>query len=114
MRYAQAALVLVILAMLLLSVRQPSTTRAMAARKLAFIGLAMVIVTAVLMPDQLTLVANWVGIGRGADLVMYLVAIGFLFFALHTYLKFAEYERRLTELTRALALHESAGDDDTQ
>ena len=112
MRYAQAALVCVILLLLVVSVRRPSTTRAMAARKLAFIGLALIVGTAVLMPSQLTVVANWVGIGRGADLVMYLVAISFLFFALHTYLKFAEYERRMTELTRALALHEAGTADD--
>ena len=44
---------------------------------------------------------------------MYLIAIGFLFFALHTYLKFAEMERRLTLMARELALRnvDATGDD---
>lgn len=91
---------------LALTLRRPSTTQSQAARKLAFLGLAVIIVAAVLMPDQLTALANWIGIGRGADLVMYLVSIGFLFFALHTYLRFAEMERRLTQLARHIALDE--------
>ena len=68
LHYAQAALVTVIMALLLLSVRRPGTSQSQAARKLAFLTLAGVIIVAVLVPDQFTVVANWVGIVRGADL----------------------------------------------
>lgn len=58
-------------------------------------------------PDTLTGIANTFGIGRGADLVIYLVTIGLLFFSVSTYLKFGDMDRRITVLSRHIALLES-------
>ena len=68
------------------------------------------IVLAILFPSILTSAANSIGIGRGADLVLYLVAIGLLFFSVSTYLKFGDMDRRITLLSRHIALLESKGE----
>lgn len=52
-------------------------------------------------PDEL---AHLVGIGRGADLITYLVEVSVLFVLLHYYTKFVELESQITQLTREIAL----------
>lgn len=71
-------------------------------RTLPFVALAGIYV--VWFPDRTSSAAHWVGIGRGADLMLYVWSLvsGLLILALH--LKLVAYERRLTELTRHLAL----------
>lgn len=59
---------------------------------------------AVIFPDITAEAADLVGVGRGADLVTYLVEVGTLFVLLHYYTKFVELERRQTEIVRELAI----------
>jgi hypothetical protein len=59
---------------------------------------------AVVFPEYTDVVANWVGIGRGVDLIMYVVDITVLFVLLHYFTKFVELERHVTTLTRELAI----------
>jgi small membrane protein len=59
---------------------------------------------AVVFPDVTQDVAAAVGVGRGADLVTYLVEIGTLFVLIHYFTKFVELERRLTQTVRELAI----------
>lgn len=109
MQIAQTVLLALIGALLWYSARHRARQEARAFRRVAFIGLGGVTIAAILLPHQLTRVANVIGIGRGADLVLYLVAIGLLFFALNTYLKFGDMDRRLTLLARQIALLEDSG-----
>jgi hypothetical protein len=67
-------------------------------------GVIAVAAIAVLFPDITASAAVVVGVGRGVDLVTYLVEIGTLFVLLHYYTKFVEVERRLTEVVRELAI----------
>jgi hypothetical protein len=60
--------------------------------------------TMVVFPDITARAAVAVGVGRGADLVTYLVEIGTLFVLLHYYTKFVELERRMTEMVREIAI----------
>jgi len=71
-------------------------------RTLPFVALLGIYV--VWFPDSTSQAAHWVGIGRGADLMLYLWSLvsGLLILALR--LKFVTYERRLTELARHVAL----------
>ena len=110
MRLAQLFLMVVILGLLWFALHHRSTTEAKAFRRIAFLGLTLLIVLAVLFPDVLTEIANTFGIGRGADLVIYLVSIGLLFFSVSAYLKFGDMDRRITLLSRHIALLESKGD----
>jgi hypothetical protein len=59
---------------------------------------------AVLFPDQTDQVANYVGVGRGVDLITYLFEITALFVLIHYYTKFVELQRQLTDLTREMAI----------
>ena len=110
MRIAQFFLIAFIVGLLWFALHHRSSTEAKAFRRIAFLGLTAFIVLAILFPGVLTDVANSIGIGRGADLVLYLVAIGLLFFAVSTYLKFGDMDRRITLLSRHIALLESKGE----
>ena len=59
---------------------------------------------AVLFPEVTSDIAHIVGVGRGVDLITYLVEVGLLFIILHYYLKFVELEERITFLVREIAL----------
>lgn len=71
-------------------------------------GLAVVVlgIIAVLWPMLTTDVANAVGVGRGTDLVLYVLVMVFIFNALATTQRLHRLERQLTLLTRELALRD--------
>jgi hypothetical protein len=55
-------------------------------------------------PEQATVLAGWVGVGRGADLILYLWVVITLALIVFLYLKTLRLSRKLTLLTRHLAL----------
>lgn len=59
---------------------------------------------AVIFPDITQDAADVVGVGRGADLVMYIAIVAVMFVLLHYYTKFVELQRQVTALTRELAI----------
>lgn len=65
-----------------------------------------VLVGAVLIinPDLSTIVAKYLGIGRGADLVFYIFIIISLFFAISTNARQKHLQRQITLLIRQIAL----------
>lgn len=66
---------------------------------LALLGIFMV-----LAPDTTTDIAEFVGVGRGADLLLYLAVIGFAFVSVLLYARLREFEWALTQVVRAQAL----------
>jgi hypothetical protein len=59
---------------------------------------------AVIFPELTNDIANFVGVGRGADLINYVVEVVVLFVLLHYYTKFVELQRQLTDVVRELAI----------
>jgi small membrane protein len=60
---------------------------------------------AVVAPEQtLDDIAHAFGVGRGVDLIMYLVDAATIFVLLHYFTKFVDLQRQVTELTRELAI----------
>ena len=59
---------------------------------------------AVLFPQHTDIVANFVGVGRGVDLITYLIEVVVLFVLLHYYTKFVDLQKKLTDVTRELAI----------
>lgn len=59
---------------------------------------------AILTPTLTTQVANRLGIGRGTDLVTYLVALGFLWSLFYFHQKISRNASHLTDLCRAIAV----------
>jgi hypothetical protein len=59
---------------------------------------------AVLFPNLTQDAAELVGVGRGADLVTYISIVAMMFVLLHYYTKFVELQRKLTDMTREVAI----------
>lgn len=59
---------------------------------------------AVVFPLAADEVAHFVGVGRGADLVMYTAVVAVMFVLLHYYTRFVELQTQVTQLTRELAI----------
>ncbi len=59
---------------------------------------------AVIFPELTNDIAHIVGVGRGADLITYVVAVVVMFVLLHYYTKFVELQRQLTGVVRELAI----------
>jgi hypothetical protein len=72
------------------------------------LGLAAI---AVVVPESTNDVAHAVGVGRGADLITYLVEVGLLFVTVHYYTKFVELDAHVTKLVRELAIVRSELDE---
>ncbi|HSX07911.1 MAG TPA: DUF2304 domain-containing protein [Candidatus Saccharimonadales bacterium] len=64
-------------------------------------------IIAVLLPDTLTRVARTVGVGRGADLLLYLLALAFVFVVINTYIGNRQEQKRFVKLVRHMALLEA-------
>lgn len=63
--------------------------------------------TAIAWPELTNAVAGWLGIGRGADLLIYLTAISFFVSFLYFYRKHARIESAITEIVRELAIRQA-------
>jgi len=58
-------------------------------------------------PESVTQVAHWLGIGRGADVVLYFFVLAFLATSFYWYAQHVLVQRQLTEIVRHLALKEA-------
>ena len=79
--------------------------RAKAGVKLGFLVFLAACVWAIVRPDDLTVVANWVGVSRGTDLLLYMLVLAFVFTTVSSYIRFREQELRYARLARAVAQH---------
>ena len=81
--------------------------RQLAIRRLIILAFAVFAVLAVLFPNAVTVVARFVGVGRGTDLLLYAtVIVLFGFLALHEARSKAT-EKRTTKLARKVAVYEA-------
>jgi hypothetical protein len=81
--------------------------RAQALRRIGLLVLAAFAVWSILDPNILTNLANRLGIGRGADLVLYGLVLAFFGFVVTTFRRFRDMEVRYTRLARRIALDEA-------
>lgn len=104
MNWIQVLLISAVLALLVYLLRSRTNAKAKAWVKVGYLLFVIAAVYAVLRPDDTTVVANWLGVDRGADLLTYALVIAFVFTTLSTYLRFKELEVRYARLARAVAL----------
>ena len=102
MNFIQVLLIAAVVALLVYLLR--SRTKAKAWVKVGYVLFVIAAIYAILRPDDTTVVANWLGVDRGADLLSYGLFIAFVFTTLSTYLRFKELELRYARLARAVAL----------
>ena len=103
----QVILVAAALGALLYFVRSGQTVGVRASKRLAFAGFVLLNIYAVLRPNDVTWVAHQLGIGRGADLVVYLLVMAFVFGMVNSYLRDREISQHLTNLARQLAIRDA-------
>lgn len=88
--------------------------KAQALRRLGLLLFAAFAVWSILDPTVWTRLAHLVGIGRGADLVLYGLVVAFFGFVVTTFRRFRDMETRYTRLARRLALDEAPRPDRAQ
>jgi hypothetical protein len=74
------------------------------------IGALLAGVVSVIFPDALTWVAQLVGVGRGADLLLYLLTIAFMLVSVVLFRRLADLERKYVALARAAAILQADGE----
>ncbi|HEX7350283.1 DUF2304 domain-containing protein [Brachybacterium sp.] len=79
----------------------------LAVRRLLVIAFAVFAVFTVLFPGSLSRIANLVGVGRGADLLLYMTVLVLLGFLALQEARTKAAEKRTTYLARRLALDEA-------
>ena len=104
---AQIILVAGIVFLLLRYLASPASIRTRAWKKILGVGLAVLAVVVVVFPDFSNDVAHSVGIGRGADLLLYLLTLAFGFGAISVYVKDKKEEQQIVLLARKVALLEA-------
>ena len=103
----KALLIVAAVLLFVLFLRRSQTARLQAFKRIGFLLFCLFGVIAVINPDVMTWLAHRVGVGRGTDLLLYILAVVFGFFSLNTYLRFKDTERRLTRLARAMAIRDA-------
>lgn len=78
--------------------------RHQAVRRILLLVFIVAAASSVFFPQAWTWMANLVGIGRGADLLLYLLVLTFLGFVATSYRRFRHLEKDVTELSRQIAL----------
>jgi hypothetical protein len=100
-------LILAVIGLAIFLLRSHGTSRSGAYLKIGMAVFLAFAAYAVIRPDDLTWVAMQLGVGRGADLLLYALVVGFGFFAISTYLRFKELELKYARLARAVAINEA-------
>lgn len=100
----------VVLLVYLLASRRKAQARAWV--KVGFVLFVVAAVYAIVRPNDTTVVAHWLGIGRGADLLEYAFIIAFLFTTISAYMRFKDLELRYARLARAVALEGARAPED--
>jgi len=89
--------------------RSRTSAKSRAWVKVGYILFVFAGVYAVLRPNDTTVLAHWLGVDRGTDLMLYALIIAFLFTTLSTYMRFKDLELRYARLARAIALESAQG-----
>ena len=104
MNWIQVLLIAAVVTLLIYLLRSRTNAKAKAWVKVGYLLFVVAAVYAILRPDDTTVLANWLGVDRGADLLSYALIIAFVFTTLSTYLRFKELELKYARLARAVAL----------
>jgi hypothetical protein len=103
----QLVLIGAFLALALRFMQGSSSHRMRAWEKIIGILFFFLAIFAVLFPDDLTRTANMVGVGRGADLLLYLLVLAFIFSIFKLYIKEKQDNQRFVGLARKMAIIEA-------
>jgi hypothetical protein len=75
--------------------------------RMVMILLVLTLSIFVLFPEFTTWIANRLGVGRGADFLFYVFALFVLYALVLVYIRLRDQDRKITQITRALAIREA-------
>lgn len=87
--------------------RSTAGARHQAIRRLLLVGFVGLAGVAILFPRLLTQLAQLLGVGRGADLLLYGLTVVFLGYVAASYRRMRQMEQQVTVLARELAVREA-------
>lgn len=85
--------------------RSPGGARHQAGRRLVTLAFVLFAIIAIVAPSLMAHLAHLVGVGRGADLLLYALVIAFLAQVLSSFRRDARRERQITHLARRISLN---------
>ena len=90
--------------------RSTAGARHQAVRRLTLVAFVVLAAAAILFPRLLTQVAQFLGVGRGADLLLYGLTVVFLGYVAASYRRMRQMEQQVTVLARELAVRAALHD----
>lgn len=103
----QLVLVVAFFMLAFVAIRSRTAHSVSASKKLFFLVFLALVIAAVLSPSSVTWAANLLGVGRGTDLVLYVLAVGFGFYVVNDYLRGQDNREQLHRLARRIAVLEA-------
>lgn len=103
----QAIVIVIALIVLRTAMGRRTTHLGRASKKIGLIVLAITMIVAVLFPEATNVVARAVGVGRGADLLLYLTVLAFILYAINNYLQMQDQRDMMHRLARRVAIIEA-------
>ena len=85
----------------------PFSSQVRAGKKIVGVIFTLIGIFVIAFPDSSNTVAHVVGVTRGADLLLYLMSIAFIFSGISLYIKEKQDQKRLALLTRKVAILEA-------
>ncbi len=114
MNWIQVLLIAAVLTLLFYLLRSRTSAKSRAWVKVGYLLFVIAAIYAILRPDDTTVIANWLGVDRGADLIGYVLIIVFIFTTMSTYMRFRDLELKYARLARAVALQNAVPPDDAR
>lgn len=93
-----------VLAVLVWVMRARPSNQRLAVTRIASIAITTCWILAVLNPEGVSWIANRIGVGRGTDLVLYVLVVVFTITSVGQYQRLRRMDDRIAELARAEAL----------
>jgi hypothetical protein len=100
-------LIIIVVAFSVFLMLPGSGARHLAIRRLLMVVLLLAVVLAVIFPSVVTQFANFLGVGRGTDLLLYGLIIVFIGNSLVTQRRHRKTDREITRLARLIAIREA-------
>lgn len=106
----QILLAIALIGILFRFLSTPNTSQTRAWKKILLLLLTVFALIAIFFPNVTNNLAHFLGVGRGADLLLYILTIAFVFQQLNHYIKQKEEQQRIVKLARKIALMEATLD----
>lgn len=104
----QITLVLLAIVFAIHALSRRNTYSGKAWKKIGLILLVVLMIGVIIFPETINTIAHLVGVGRGADLLLYLFIVGFIFYALNAYLHQQDQRDKMYKLARKIAILEAS------